>query len=159
LGTGSRTFGSLEDFISNLHKRGAALTDFRGAKVPTIYVDPRKYDEIMKKIYIKKVAVDTLLNIFHDGRHVFVDIQMKFLNTDLQENFLLYANDMIEFFESLSETGLISLAPDPSSVSNSSNVFMIQLPRKEQAEKALQIIRKNAKKQAGLDEDSWDKRL
>ena len=159
MATGSRTFGSLEDFISNLHKRGAALTDFRGAKVPTIYVDPRRYDDIMKKIYIKKVAVDTLLNIFHDGRHVFVDIQMKFLNTDLQENFLLYANDMIEFFESLSETGLISLAPDPSSVSNSSNVFMIQLPRKEQAEKALQIIRKNAKKQAGLDEDSWDKRL
>jgi len=36
---------------------------------------------------------------------------------------------------------------------------MIQLPRKEQAEKALQIIRKNANKQAGLDEDSWDKRL
>ena len=159
LATGSRTFGSLEDFISNLHKDGAALIDFRGAKVPTIYVDPRRYDEIMKKIYIKKVAVDTLLNIFHDGRHVFVDIQMKFLSTDMQENFLLYANDMIEFFESLSETGLISLAPDPSSVSNSSNVFMIQLPRKEQAEKALQIIRKNANKQAGLDEDSWDKRL
>jgi hypothetical protein len=159
LATGSRTFGSLEDFISNLHKGGAALTDFRGAKVPTIYVDPRRYDEIMKRIYIKKVAVDTLLNIFHDGRHVFVDIQMKFLNTDLQENFLLYANDMIEFFESLSETGLISLAPDPSSVSNSSNVFMIQLPRKEQAEKALQIIRKNANKQADLHEDSWDKRL
>ena len=159
MATGSRTFGSLEVFISNLHKLGAALTDFRGAKVPTIYVDPRRYDEIMKKIYIKKVAVDTLLNIFHDGRHVFVDIQMKFLNTDMQENFLLYANDMIEFFESLSETGLISLAPDPSSVSNSSNVFMIQLPRKEQAEKALQIIRKNANKQAGLYEDSWDKRL
>jgi len=147
---GSRSFGSLEEFVSNLHKGGAALTDFRGAKVPTIYVDTERFDEIMKKIYIKRVLVDTLLNIFHDGRHVFVDIQMNFLNTDLQENYLLYANDMIEFFESLSETGLISLAPDPSSVSNSSNVFMIQLPRKEQAEKALQIILKNANKQAGL---------
>ena len=147
---GSRSFGSLEEFISNLHKGGAALTDFRGAKVPTIYVDTERFDEIMKKIYIKRVAVDTFLNIFHDGRHVFVDIQMNFLNTDLQENYLLYANDMIEFFESLSETGLISLAPDPSSVSNSSNVFMIQLPRKEQAEKALQIILKNANKQAAL---------
>lgn len=155
---GSRSFGSLEDFISNLHKYGAALTDFRGAKVPTIYVDTRRFDEIMKTIYIKRVAVDTLLNIFHDGRHVFVDIQLKFLNTDLQENYLLYANDMIEFFESLSETGLISLAPEPSSVGNSTNVFMIQLPKKEQAEKALQIIRKNANNQAGLHEDS-DKRL
>jgi hypothetical protein len=153
---GSRSFGSFEDFISNLHKGGAALIEFRGAKVPTIYVDTARFDEIMKKIYIKRVAVDTLLNIFHDGRHVFVDIQLKFLNTDLQENYLLYANDMIEFFESLSETGLISLAPDPPSVGNSNNVFMIQLPRKEQAEQALQIIRKNANKQAGLHEDSRD---
>jgi hypothetical protein len=93
------------------------------------------------------------LNIFHDGRHVFVDVQMKFLNTDLQENYLLYANNMIEFFESLSETGLISLAPDPSSISNSSNVFIIQLPKKEQAEKALQIIRKNASNKVGLQQD------
>lgn len=150
--TGNRTFESYDDFISNLHKGGAALTDFGGAKVPTIYIDPRRYDEIMKKIYMKKVAVDTLLNIFHDGRDVFVDIQMKFLSTDLQENFLLYANDMIEFFESLSESGLISLAPDPISASNPSNVFMIQLPRKEKAEKAVQIIRKNANNRAGLQE-------
>jgi hypothetical protein len=153
LATGSRSFRSLEDFISNLHKCGAALTDFRGAKIPTIYIDPRRYDEIMKRIYRQKVAVDTLLNIFHDGRHVFVDVQMKFLNTDLQENYLLYANNMIEFFESLSETGLISLAPDPSSISNSSNVFIIQLPKKEQAEKALQIIRKNASNKVGLQQD------
>jgi hypothetical protein len=153
LATGSRSFRSLEEFISNLHKCGAALTDFRGAKIPTIYIDPRRYDEIMKRIYRQKVAVDTLLNIFHDGRHVFVDVQMKFLNTDLQENYLLYANNMIEFFESLSETGLISLAPDPSSISNSSNVFIIQLPKKEQAEKALQIIRKNASNKVGLQQD------
>ena len=133
------------------------MTNFKGAKIPTIYVDARRYDEIMKRIYGKKVAVDTLLNIFHDGRHVFVDLQMKFLDMNLQENYLLYANNMIEFFESLSETGLISLAPDHSSVSNSSNVFMIQLPRKEQAEKALQIIRKNANNQAGLPADSCDK--
>jgi len=157
--TGSRSFRSLEDFISNLHKCGAALTDFKGAKIPTIYVDARRYDEIMKRIYSQKVAVDTLLNIFHDGRHVFVDVQTKFLNTDLQENYLLYANNMIEFFESLSETGLISLAPDPSSISNSSNVFIIQLPKKELAEKALQIIRKNASNKVGLHDDCYDKRL
>ncbi|MFZ0896471.1 MAG: hypothetical protein WAZ77_18375 [Candidatus Nitrosopolaris sp.] len=159
MATGSRSFRSLEDFISNLHKCGAALTDFKGAKIPTIYIDARRYDEIMKRIYNQKEAVDTLLNIFHDGRHVFVDVQMKFLNTDLQENYLLYANNMIEFFESLSETGLISLAPDPSFISNSSNVFIIQLPKKELAEKALQIIRKNASNKAGLHDDRYDKRL
>jgi hypothetical protein len=159
LATGSRSFRSLEDFISNLHKCGAALTDFKGTKIPTIYIDARRYDEIMKRIYNQKEAVDTLLNIFHDGRHVFVDVQMKFLNTDLQENYLLYANNMIEFFESLSETGLISLAPDPSFISNSSNVFIIQLPKKELAEKALQIIQRNASNKAGLHDDRYDKRL
>jgi hypothetical protein len=142
-----------------MHKAGAGLTEFNGAKIPTIYVDARRYDEIMKRTYGKKVAVDTLLNIFHDGRHVFVDVQMKFLDIHLQENYLLYANNMIEFFEALSETSLISLAPDHSSVSYSSNVFMIQLPRKEQTEKALQIIRKNANNHEGLHEDSSDNRL
>ena len=159
MATGSRSFRSLEDFIANIHKAGAALTEFNGTKIPTIYVDARRYDEIMKRTFGKKVAVDTLLNIFHDGRDVFVDVEMKFLDLDLHENYLLYANNMIEFFEALAETSLISLAPDHSSVGYSSNVFIIQLPRKEQAEKALQIIRKNANSQAGLHEDSCDNRL
>lgn len=139
----SRSFRSLEDFIVNLHKAGVTLTNLKGTQIPTIYIDAIRYDEIMKRIYGKKVVVDTLLNIFYDGCHVFVDVQMKFLGLNLQENCLLYANKMMEFFESLSETGLISLAPDPSSVSYSDNLFMIQLPRKEAAQKALQIIRKN----------------
>jgi hypothetical protein len=150
LATGCRSFSSFEDFLVNIHKDGVSLTEFKGAKIPTIYIDARRYDEIMAKTYGKKVAVDTLLNIFHDGRHVFVDVQMKFLDLDLQENYLLYANNIIEFFEALAETSLISLAPDHSSVDYSSNVFMVQLPRKGQAEKALQIIRKNADNQAGL---------
>jgi hypothetical protein len=144
LATGSRSFSSFEDFVANIHKAGVTLTEFNGAKIPTIYVDARRYGEIMAKTFGKKVAVDTLLNIFHDGHHVFVDVQMKFLDLDLQENYLLYANDIIEFFEALTETSLISLAPDQSSVDYSSNVFMVQLPRKEHAEKALEIIRKNA---------------
>ena len=143
MATGTRSFSSFEDFLANVHKAGVTLTEFKGTKIPTIYVDARRYDEIMAKTFGKKVAVDTLLNIFHDGRHVFVDVQMKFLDLDLQENYLLYANNIIEFFEALAETSLISLAPDHSSV-DSSNVFMIQLPRKEQAEKALKIIMKNA---------------
>jgi hypothetical protein len=158
LASGSRSFSSFEDFLANIHKAGVTLTEFKGTKIPTIYVDSRRYDEIMAKTYGKKVAVDTLLNIFHDGRHVFVDVIMKFLDLDLQENYLLYANDIIEFFEALAETSLISLAPDHSSVDCSSNVFMIQLPRKEQAEKALRIILKNADNQA-LHEDFCDNRL
>ena len=53
---------------------------------------------------------------------------------------------MIEFFEALAESGLISLLPDSSAYANSQNVFMIQLPKKDAAVKALEIIKLNAKK-------------
>lgn len=102
----------------------------------------------MKKVLGKKVAVDTILNIFHNGHDVFVDIQMKFLDTDLEENYLLYANDLIDFFEALSSTALVSLAPEPSYGGHNSDLFMIQLPRHEQIEKALQIIRDSASNEA-----------
>ena len=59
---------------------------------------------------------------------------------------MLYANNMVEFFEALAESGLVSFAPDSSAYTNSQNVFMIQLPKKDAAEKALEIIKSNAKK-------------
>jgi len=78
-----------------------------------------------------------------------IDEQLKFPNTALDENYLLHANDILEFFEALAHTGLIALAPDPSVTPNDSNVFMIQLPKKEPAENALQIIKAHAKNKKG----------
>jgi hypothetical protein len=147
--TKNRYFNTIDDFLKNLHKEGVALIDFNENKIPCVYVNPRRYNEIMNGIYGKKLAVDTLLNIFHDGRDVFVDIQLKFPNTALDENYLLHANDILEFFEALAHTGLIALAPDPSVTPNDSNVFMIQLPKKEPAENALQIIKAHAKSKKG----------
>lgn len=141
-----RNFSTLEDFKAHLHKEGATLVEFSGSKVPCILLGQKNYEEMLQKVYGKKVRADTLLDIFYDGQDVFVDVQVKFLDTDFEENYLLYANDMIEFFEALAESGLISLAPDSSAYTNSQNVFMIQLPRKDAAEKALEIIRANAKK-------------
>ncbi len=141
-----RNFTTLEEFKANLHKEGATLVEFSGSKVPCILLNAKKYDEMLQKVYGKKVRADTLLDIFYDGQDVFVDVQIKFADTDFEENYLLYANDMIEFFEALAESGLISLAPDSPAYTNSQNVFMIQLPRKDAAEKALEIIKSNAKK-------------
>jgi hypothetical protein len=141
-----RNFSTLEDFKAHLHKEGATLVEFSGSKVPCILLGQKNYEEMLQKVYGKKVRADTLLDIFYDGQDVFVDVQVRFLDTDFEENYLLYANDMIEFFEALAESGLISLAPDSSAYTNSQNVFMIQLPRKDAAEKALEIIRANAKK-------------
>ena len=142
-----RSFSTLEEFKANLHKEGATLVEFSGSKVPCILLSQKKYEEMLQKVYGKKVRADTLLDIFYDGQDVFVDVQVKFLDTDFEENYLLYANDMIEFFEALAESGMISLTPESSAYTNSQNVFMIQLPKRDAAEKTLEIIKANAKKQ------------
>ena len=96
-----RKFQTLKDFIKNLHKEGTGLLNYDGNNVPCIYVDSKRYENIISSTYGKKLAVDTLLNIFHDGTHVFVDIQMKFLDSNREEYFLVFANEMLGFFEAL----------------------------------------------------------
>jgi len=141
-----RNFSTLEEFKAHLHKEGATLVELSGSKVPCLLLNQKKYEQVLQKVYGKKVRADTMLDIFYDERDVFVDVQLKFLDIDFEEIYLLYANDMIEFFEALAESGLIALAPDSSAYTNSQNIFVIQLPRKDAAEKALDIIRTNAKK-------------
>ncbi|MFY9567162.1 MAG: hypothetical protein WAM27_02025 [Nitrososphaeraceae archaeon] len=142
---GKRKFQTLKDFIENLHKEGTGLLNYDGNNVPCIYVDSKRYENIISSTYGKKLAVDTLLNIFHDGTHVFVDIQMKFLDSNREEYFLVFANEMLEFFEALSKTGLISIVPQMEYYGNQ-NIFVIQIPKIESAEKAFEIIKSNAKK-------------
>lgn len=142
---GKRKFQTLKDFIENLHKEGTGLLNYNGNNVPCIYVDSKRYENIISSTYGKKLAVDTLLNIFHDGTHVFVDIQMEFLDSNREEYFLVFANEMLEFFEALSKIGLIAIVPQMEYYGNQ-NIFVIQIPKIESAEKALEIIKSNAKK-------------
>ena len=137
---GKRKFQTLKDFIENLHKEGTGLLNYDGNNVPCIYVDSKRYENIISSTYGKKLAVDTLLNIFHDGTHVFVDIQMKFLDSDREEYFLVFANEMLEFFEALSKTGLIAIVPQMEYHGNQ-NIFVIQIPKIES-----EIIKSSAKK-------------
>jgi hypothetical protein len=142
-----RNFSTLEEFKAHIHREGATLIEFSGIRVPCILMSPKKYEQVLHNVYDRKVRADTLLDIFYDGRDVFVDIQVKLLESEFEENFLLYANDMVEFFEALAESGIISLAPDSKDHhSNSQNLFMIQLPKKDAAERALEIIKANLKK-------------
>jgi hypothetical protein len=140
-----RRFETLEDFLKNLHREGVTLIDFNGQKTPCILINPNRFEEIMRSSYGKKLAVDTLLNVFHDGQDVFVDVKLNFLNIGIEENYLLYANDMLEFFESLTRTGMIGITSNASYSQHTSNIFMVQLPKKEAAENALRIIKANAK--------------
>lgn len=143
-----RNFSTLEEFKAHLHKEGAMLVDFSGSKIPCILINAKKYEQVLLKIRDRKVRVDTVLDIFYDGQDVFVDVQLKLLGTEFDENFLLYANDMVEFFETLAESGLISIAPNSQQQQhlNSPNLFMIQLPKKDAAERALEMIKANLKK-------------
>src|SRR5262249_49010377 len=122
---------------------------FNGSKVPCILVDVKSYDDILARAYGQAIGADTLLDIFYDGRDVFVDVQVNFragkeTNYFFEKNYLLYANDMIEFFESLTQSGMMAIAPDLEGHSDS-KVFMIQLPNKNAASRALEIIKTNAK--------------
>ncbi len=141
-----RNFRTLDEFKSHLHTDGATLVEFSGSKIPCILLNPKKYEQILYNIRDRKVRVDTVLDIFYDGQDAFVDVQLRLLGTEFDENFLLYANDMVEFFEALAESGLISIAPDSQQYPNSQNLFMIQLPKKDAAERALKIITANLKK-------------
>ena len=141
-----RNFSSLEDFKAHLHTQGATLVEFSGAKVPCIILNSKEYEQILSNVRDKKVRVDTVLDIFYDGQDVFVDVQIKLLGSEFDQNFLLYANDMVEFFEALAASGLISVAPDSQQQPNSQNLFMVQLPKKDAAERALEIIKANLKK-------------
>ena len=141
-----RNFSTLEEFKAHLHTEGVTLVEFSGSKVPCILMNSKKYEQVLYQTRDRKVRVDTVLDIFYDGQEVFVDIQVKLLGTEFDLNFLLYANDMVEFFEALAESGLISIAPDSQQHLNSQNLFMIQLPKKDAAERALEIIKANLKK-------------
>lgn len=135
----------LEKFLSERHQ-DVTLYDFEGKKVPCIVLDEKKFDNIMKNIAGKPVSVETNLNILQDGLgHVFVKITLQFSQGNIEEKFLIYANENLEFFEALAETTMLTLS-SPNSQFGNTNVFMIQLPKPERAQNALEIIRKGLHK-------------
>jgi len=133
-----------ERLFSQRHE-GITLFDFEGKKVPCIILDEKRFDDMMKSIAGKPVSVDTNLHILQDGQgHVFVNMELNFSQGDITEKILVYANESLEFFESLSDTSMLAIS-SPHSQYGSSNVFMIQLPRADRITNALEIIKKGLK--------------
>jgi len=141
-----RFFNTFDDFKKNLHRYDASLIDYNGNSIPCIYINSNRYHDIIRKVAGKKLAVDVLLDLFHDSRQVFVDILMNYLDYGFDENYLFYANDMPQFFEALAKTGLIAIAPSNAEAISQVNLLVIQLPRKDSAEGAynqmMEIINK-----------------
>ncbi len=135
----------LEELLLQRHK-DVTLFDFEGKQVPCIIMPGKKFDDVMKVIAGKPVSVETNLNILQDGLgHVFVRVTLQFSYGNIEEKFLIYANEAVDFFEALAETTLLALS-SPNSQYGSSNVFMIQLPKPERAQNALELIRKGLHK-------------
>jgi len=121
---------------------GVTTFDFEGKDVPCIILEERKYDEIISKVAGKSLAINTDLNILQDGfGHVFVEVVLTFSQDGIVEKLLINANKDLFFFESLAKTSMIALS-SPKSTYGKDNVFMIQLPKPEKAENALELIRR-----------------
>ena len=123
--------------------------DFNGQNVPRIILTDRKFDDIMSKIQGKPISVNTNLNILQDGLgHVFVEILLDFSYGEIHEEFLIYANESIDFFESLAKTTMFALSPPNYSEVNQDKIFMVQLPKPERAIEAIDIIKNGLNKKS-----------
>ena len=141
----------MEKLLERVYK-DIDIFDFNGQSVPRIILTDRRFDEIMSEIEGKPVSVNTNLKILQDGLgHVFVEIMLDFSHGEIHEEFLIYANESIEFFESLAKTTMFALSPPNYSEVNQDKIFMVQLPKPEKAIEAIDIIKNGISKKSSLE--------
>ncbi len=129
----------LKRLLDQVHD-GITTFDFDGKKTPCIVIKEKKYDEMLSKVAGQSLSINTDLNILQDGLgNVFVEITLTFSKGNNVEKFLINAKTDLVFFESLAKTSMLALS-SPHSQYGRENVFMIQLPRPEKAQDALEII-------------------
>lgn len=129
----------LKKLLQQVHE-GITVFDFDGKPVPCIIFEEKKYDDLISNISGKPLSINTDLNILQDGLgHVFVEIVLTFSSNHMIEKILVNANKDLLFFQSLAKTSMIAIS-SPKSIYGKDNVFMIQLPKPEKAESALEII-------------------
>jgi len=132
----------LKNLLEQVHD-GITTFDFDGKETPCIIIEEKKYDVTLSKVAGKSLSINTDLNILQDGLgNVFVEVVLAFSKEDIVEKFIINAKTDLGFFESLAKTSMLALS-SPKSNYGKDNVFMIQLPRPEKAQDALDII-KNA---------------
>ena len=141
----------MEKLLERVYK-DIDMFDFNGKNIPRIILTDRKFDDMMLKIQGKPISVNTNLNILQDGLgHVFVEITLDFSYGEMHEEFLVYANESLEFFESLANTTMLALSPPSYSEVNQDKIFMVQLPKPEKAIEAIDIIKNGLSKKSGLE--------
>lgn len=134
----NNSFNTLEDFMNNIHKLGYSIINVCDLKIPCLYIEDKLYDEILNISIRIKPRIDTNLNIYDDGKHVFVDIHIKFLDHNLEADILLYANDTMDFFTTLAQSAMLAFLP--SNTKTTHNAFIMQLPKKDRIIEAFDLI-------------------
>jgi len=135
----------MKKLLSRVHQ-SITVFNYNGNNVPCIILSEKRFSEIMEKIAGKPVSVNTNLNILQNKLgNVFVEVTLDFSEGDILEKILLYANQSLDFFESLAKTSMIAIS-SPHSQVGQENVFMIQLPKPEKAINALDLIKRGIKK-------------
>jgi hypothetical protein len=129
----------LKRLLDQVHD-GITTFDFDGKETPCIELDEKKYDEMLSKVAGQSLSINTDLNILQDGLgNAFVELTLTFSRGNIVEKFLVNAKTHLDFFKSLAKTSMFALS-SPKSNYGKDNVFMIQLPRPEKAQDALEII-------------------
>jgi len=129
----------LKQLLDRVHD-GITTFNFDEKETPCIEIDEKKYDKMLSKVSGQSFSINTDLNILQDGLgNVFVEIKLTFSRGNITEEFLVNAKTNLNFFESLANTSMLALS-SPKSNYGKDNVFMIQLPRPEKAQNALDII-------------------
>ena len=130
----------LKKLLDRVHDNISTF-DFDGKETPCIIIEDKKYDEMLSKVAGQSLSINTDLNILQDGLgNVFVEVVFVFSKGNIVEKFLVNAKTNLLFFETLAKTSMLALS-SPQSNFGKDNVFMIQLPRPEKAQDALEIIR------------------
>ena len=125
----------LDNLLSQSHN-DISIQDFDGKQISCIQFSQERFDKIIDCVAGKPLSVNTDLNILQDGLgHVFVKISLKFSLGGLDEKILVNANEHLDFFQLLSQNGILSIA----SKDNPEKVFMIQLPKPERVSDALEL--------------------
>ena len=143
----------MEKLLERVYK-DIDIFDFNGKNIPRIMLTDRKFDDMMSKIQGKPVSVNTNLNILQDGLgHVFVEIMLDFSYGEIHEEFLIYANESVAFFESLAKATMFALSPPNYSEVNQDKIFMVQLPKPEKAIEAMDIIKNGLSEKPSLEKE------
>ena len=133
------------------------LLDYKGRRIPCIVLDAGRYGHILDSIRGRPTPTYTSLHVFdNDAGRVFVEAVLEFpdngaashgvgeegMSETYQEHFIFDARHHVSFFEALAESSLLVLGFEHTPSSTDDDIMMIQMPRPEMAQSALDLIRK-----------------